>query len=183
MFDIGSNNKVVIKEPSLLLIEEFKAIWEKDKTKEKSTALKEFAYIFLKNDFKSSYRNGYSIEELPKVLKRDLSLPKNWKASESILKAEEKYVSLQTSKSLKLLMSAEQALEQVREYFDSFDITKIAEEKKAEAISKLMNNLKNIDEVVGKLEVAKRRVAEDLKSKTLSGKKVLTSRELPKNKR
>ena len=183
MFDIDQNNNIIIKEPVVLMIKEFKEIWDKDTTKNKIEANKIFAYIYLKNDFKSSYRNAYTEVELPKVLIKDLQLPKDWKTTTLIEEAEKKYVDLQTTKSLRVLLAAERALEQIVEYFDDFKVASIQEDKKADAISKLKNNIKDIDEIVGRLENAKEKVAKELQSKKLSGVKILSSRELPKNKR
>lgn len=184
MFDLGPGNNIILKDKSLLLIKEFKKIWNDDSSKTKDKALKEFAYIYLKNDFKSSYRNAYSKDEISDKLKTALSLPINWKPTKDIIQAEEVYNNLQTTKSLKALMAAEIALEQVTKYFTEFDITKFKEENvKAEAVKKLMANIKDIDEVTGKLEAAKKRLERELSEKNLSGSKILTSRELPKRKR
>lgn len=183
MFDIDQNNNIIIKKPIILQIKEFKKLWDRDTTKNKSKANKDFAYLYLKNDFKSPYRNAYTQEELPSILKKDLQLPASWKETTLLKEAEEKFIELQTTKSLKMLMAAEMAMEQITRYFEDFDITKISDEKQAEAITKLMGNIKNVDEVVGRLETAKEKVAKELQTKKLSGSKVLSSRELPKNKR
>jgi len=184
MFDIDINNNVIIREPGVLLISDFKKIWDSDKSKHKDEALKIFAYIYFKCDFKSPYRNTKTKEELPGVLIEDLKLPKDFKETKEILLAEEKYVDLQTTKSLKMILAAEKALDQVTKYFENFDISKVKEEDdKATSISKLMGNLKQVDEVAMKLETVKDKIAKELETKKLSGTKVLSSRELPKNKR
>lgn len=183
MFDIDPGNNVILKDPALLLTQEFKVLWDSDKSKEKSEAYKDFAYIYFKNDFKSPYRNSFTKQEIESILIQDLQLGKGWKPSEALLNAETKYNELQTSKTLKVLASAETALEQVILYFNSFNIATIEEDRKADAISKLMNNVKSIDEVVAKLSAAKERVEKELQTKKLSGTKQLSSRELPKSKR
>ncbi len=183
MFDIGPNNTVLLKEAQILMIKEFHKLWVKDKSKDKLQVNKEFAYIYFKNDFKSPYRNAYTEEELPVRLKIDLMLDKEWKSTPLIVAAEEKYNELQTTKSLKMLLAAEQALEQITTYFNDFKIDKITEDKKAEAISKLMSNLKSVDDVVGRLEAAKDKVAKELQTQKLSGSKKLAPRELPRDKR
>jgi hypothetical protein len=183
MFDIDTNNNVIIKEPIILAIKQFKEIWDSDKSKNKSKAYKDLSYLYLRYDFKSPYRNAYTSKELPEVLKRDLDLDSTWEESDILKEAGKKYLDLQTTKSLKVLMAAESALEQITSYFNDFDITVLPEDKKAEAIRKLMSNMKSIDEIVAKLESAKDRVSKELHVSKLSGTKVLGSRELPKNKR
>jgi len=181
MFDIDINNNVIIREPGVLLLSEFKKIWDLDKTKDKGEALKVFAYIYFKCDFKSSYRNTKTKEELPGVLKVDLNLPKDFKETKEICLAQEKYIDLQTTKSLKMILSAEKALDQITKYFDDFNIAN--EDDKSASITKLMNNLKQVDEVAMKLESVKDKIAKELETKKLSGTKVLSLRELPKSKR
>lgn len=181
MFDLNSDNKVVLKEPGVLLINEFKVLWES--TKNKQLVLKEFAYIYFKVDFKSPYRNSKSKKEIEQVLKKDLDFPSNWKPSKEILEAEKKYNELQTTKTLKVLLAAELALDQITNYFETFNVDSIKSDKKADAINKLMGNIIKIDETSAKLESAKKRVEEEIKNKKLSGTKILTSRELPKSKR
>lgn len=183
MFDIDSNNNIIIKEPVLLLIQEYKIIWDSDTSKSKSQALKDLAFTYLKYDFKSPYRNAYEMSEIDEIIKRDLDLPKKWNESNEIKLAGKKLQELQTTKSLKTLLSAELALEQIIKYFEGFKLDSIDKEDRADAVSKLMNNIKNIDDVVGKLESAKKRVIEELETKKLSGTKVLSPRELPKSKR
>jgi TusA-related sulfurtransferase len=183
MFDIDTNNNVIIKQPVLLLLEEFKSIWDKDTSNNKAFANKQFAYLYLKNDFKSPYRNAYSNDEIEKVLKKDLGFENTWKPTKELISAEKKYSDLQTTKSLKVLIAAESALEEITKYFNEFKLNDLDIEDRADAVSKLMKNMQSIDDVVGKLEAAKDKVARELETKKLSGVKVLTSRELPKSKR
>ena len=183
MFDIDQNNNIIIQDPAILLIKEFKKLWDKDKSKDKGEALKVFAYIYLKNDFKSDYRKGHTQEELPMVLRDALGFDKKWKADADIIAAETAYSESKVTKSLKMLLAAESALEQITKYFLEFKIDSIEEDRKADAINKLKNNLKDIDEVVSRIEAAKDRIAKEEESKKLSGVKVLSSRELPKSKR
>lgn len=183
MFDIGPNNTIVIKEVEVLMIKDFNKLWVRDKSKDKSQAYKDFAYIYFKNDFKSPYRNSFSEEEIDEVLIIDLDLGKDWSVTPLLKAAEEKYIQLQTTKSLKMLIAAERAMEQITLYFNTYDVGSIPEEKKADSIKKLMDNLKNVDDVVGRLESAKRKVAEELITQKISGGKKLSSRELPKSKR
>jgi hypothetical protein len=49
------NKSLEINEPEILLIREFKALLDKDKTKDKEQATKELTYIYLALDWKSPY--------------------------------------------------------------------------------------------------------------------------------
>lgn len=180
MLTIDEHNNV-IPEPSTLMIKEFGDIWKKDKSKNKETALKYFAFIYFKYDLKSKYRNSYSGTDLDKMIKIDLFKDSKFKLSSEVHKAGIIFNNLQITKSLKLLLSAEGVLEQITNYFDNFDINEVEDVKdKADIILKVMRNLKEIDEVTSKIEVAKKRIEADLYANTQSTKRKLSNWELPK---
>jgi len=178
VFDLDRSGNVKVN-PEFLLIKEFKKLEEKYK---EQTA-KYFAYIYFKNDFKSPYRSSYEEPELSNIIKKDIIENMQWEPDNVIIKAEKKYNELQETKTLKTLLSAEKALLQVRKYFDEFNLEDVEEDKKHIAVKNLMTNLKEVDDVVAKIESARTRVEKELTTKTLTGKKVLRKRELPKNKR
>ena len=51
----NANSKLEINEPEIFLIKEFKALSDRDKTKNKSRLWKELTYIYLAIDWKSLY--------------------------------------------------------------------------------------------------------------------------------
>ena len=51
----NANSKLEINEPEIFLIKEFKALSDRDKTKNKSKLWKELTYIYLAIDWKSLY--------------------------------------------------------------------------------------------------------------------------------
>ena len=58
----NANNRLEINEPEILLIREFKALSDRDKTKNKSRLWRELTYIYLAIDWKSLY-NQYTEQE------------------------------------------------------------------------------------------------------------------------
>ena len=56
IFDV-INNVPIITPEALYSISEFRVLWDRDKTKDKSKAQKEFAYIYHMADPKSIYAN------------------------------------------------------------------------------------------------------------------------------
>jgi uncharacterized protein YqgQ len=179
MFDLNSKGIVTVK-PELLLIKEFKELW---KTDVPDKVIKVFAYIYFKNDFKSPYRNSYTENEIESILKEDVLQNKKWKPTKLVLAAEKKYQELQQTKSLKTLQSAENALAQINLYFNEFNISEVEESSKHQVVNNMMKNLKELDEVISKIENAKKRVEEELTTRKLTGKKTLRKRELPKSQR
>jgi hypothetical protein len=49
------NRQLELNEPEILLIKEFKALLDRDKTKHKDKAFRELTYIYLALDWKSPY--------------------------------------------------------------------------------------------------------------------------------
>ena len=58
----GLNKRLELNQPELLLVKEFKALLDRDKTKGKSQAFKEFTYIWLAIDWKSIYSQYTELE-------------------------------------------------------------------------------------------------------------------------
>lgn len=179
MFDLDSKG-IVIVQPEFLLIKAFKDLWDSGKP-DKVNPL--FAYIYFKHDFKSPYRKSFTEEEIEIKLREDIIQNKKWTPNDLVLKAEEKYIELRQTKSLKVLQSGENALSQINKYFNEFSIDELPIASKHQAVNNIMKNLKELDEVIAKFENARKRVEEELTTKTLSGNKRLRKRELPKDQR
>lgn len=175
MLNIEDNR--VVPDPHTLIVPAFKHIWDNDKTKHKDKALKLFAYIYFKNDLKSDYRKSLSGKDLEVQIKKDLFEDEKYKIPKYVEKAEEIYVNLQMTKSMKLLLSAESAIEQITKYFNEFKVDSI-KEKKDEIVTKVMNNLNKVDTLVNNVQLAKKRVSDELMS-AKSNKRQLGEFEMP----
>ena len=182
MLDIGKNN-IIVPQTEILLIKEFKTLWTRDKSKNKEKVLNEFAYIYFKHNFKSTYKTSYTEDEIEIELKRDIFNNVKWKADKILIAAEEKYKSLQMTKSLAFLDSAEKALVEVKKYFNDFNLEGFSEKEKTTAVKNMMGHLKEVEEVSSRLFNARKRVELEQSTKKLSASRTLGSRELPKNKR
>ena len=102
IFDIVSGE--VIIDPSRLMIPEFKALWQRDKTKDKQRVTKELAYIVFSYDLSADnpYR-GYSEYERDIVLKRDLFNDPNWVPDDKITAAIDKFKKLMETTNTRVL--------------------------------------------------------------------------------
>ena len=113
------NKSLEINEPEILLIREFKALLDKDKTKDKEQATKELTYIYLALDWKSPY-SQYSEYERHEEALSDSGLTEEEFNNPIFREACRKYRSLQeSSKSIKLLNAARLAADQFAEYFET----------------------------------------------------------------
>lgn len=129
LFD-NSNNSIVINEPEVLLIREFSALWDNarnktksDKTGQKKTrAYRELAYIWLMCDWGSPYSDYAELERHEEALKDAGLTEEEW--NDPIFRAAcRKYRELQdSSRSLKLIKSAQGVVDKITDYFDTLDI-------------------------------------------------------------
>lgn len=119
-FSFNSLNKQLeINEPEILLIKEFKALLDRDKTKQKDRLVRELSYIYLAIDWKSPY-NQYLEQERHEEALNDSGLSEQEFNDPIFREACRKYRALQDSnKSIKLLEAAKRAADQFIDYFDT----------------------------------------------------------------
>lgn len=118
MYD-NVNNRLELNEPEILLIREFKALYNRDKSKNKARLWKELTYIYLAIDWKSLY-SQYSEQERHTEALSDSGITETEFNDPIFREACRKYKSLQESnKSIKLLRAARMAADQFVEYFET----------------------------------------------------------------
>lgn len=178
MIILKSNNTVDI-DPAMLLLKPFKKVWDSDKSSTKEKSMKWFALIYLKHNFKSSYRKSYSGDELEKVIIKDLFKNKP-RITKAMREAEELYANLQKTKSFKLVEAAESVVDQITKYFKEFSLEGV--EDKDKAVESVMKNLIKVDEAEQKLRTARERVKGELAGRGKANRR-LNKRELPKDQR
>ena len=115
--------------PATLLIHEFNVIWEADKTKDKSTALKELAYIYYTSDYKSTYLS-YPPEERDEVIIEDLFKNQKWTINKAVQEGIKKYEVLQQVPSIRLLNATKRALEEIIHFFNTIDLSHVDKQGK-----------------------------------------------------
>ena len=151
----------------------FKKILNRDKTKEKETALKEMLFIYFYCDVKSDYSSITDKNIKILEIKKDIGLPEKWEIDKTIQEAIELYEKLSQSiieelykKTLKAASDVGDYLEHTKDLLDErdvngrpiYDIAKIT--GSIEKVPKLMKNLKDAYS-----EVVKERLDNDNKKK------------------
>ena len=155
-YDNG-NNRLEINEPEILLIKEFKALFDRDKSKNKTRLWKELTYIYLAIDWKSLY-NQYSEQERHQESLSDSGITEEEFNAPLFREACRKYRSLQDSnKSIKLLNAARNAADQFVDYFETIiDLNERDQNGKpvfsAEKVMKEMAQLSKVHEQLVALE-------------------------------
>lgn len=90
--------------------------------RKRSRAHKEFLYLFYRRDPRSAYRE-YEDKDREEESKLTAGLPSDWLPSPEFRAVEQKYLSCVTTRYMKLLNAAEKAVDKVRSFLDTVDLT------------------------------------------------------------
>lgn len=153
------NNRLEINEGEILLVREFKNLFDKDKSKTKDQAFKELTYIYLAIDWKSPYSQYTELERHEEAL-RDSGLSEEEFNNPVFREACRKYRALQDSnKSIKMLNAAKTAVDRFIDYFEVIvDLNERDQNGKpifsAEKVMKEVSNLTKVHQELIDLENA-----------------------------
>ncbi len=124
LFDIDSSYNIVIDPIAYTLIP-FKRIWDRDKSKTKSKAKPELAYIYFVADFKSDFFSIPDFEERHKEVKKHLfGGDSKWEPDEVVEDALTFYKKRQETVSSKLLEGALIYAGKIEQFFRDVDLSK-----------------------------------------------------------
>lgn len=162
------NNRLEINEPEILLIREFKALYDRDKTKTKTRLWKELTYIWLAIDWKSLY-SQYTEQERHQEAISDSGISEEEFNDPIFREACRKYKALQDSnKSIKMLKAAMNAADQFIDYFT--DIVDLNERdvngKPIFTAEKVMKEVGMLNKVHEELVTLENRVKKELAEKS-----------------
>lgn len=181
IFDID-NNKVVLN-PQSLNIPEFKAIWDRDKSKLKGNATKEISYIvYLYDESIDNPYRAYKDEEREQIILKDF-MGSEWVPDELILKAIEKFKDLKQTTNSRLLRSAKKAADKLSEYFDSVDFNvRDSSGRPVFSSRDLASNLKEVAGIVKSLNMLEEMVRkEQMESSNIRGGGDIGLYEIPRD--
>ena len=131
LFTLSENYNPIINKPDVFLIKEFKDLFDPERCKGvkgdskgtlKFRAFRELAYIYLVYDWRTVY-SEYSLKEKQEAALLDSEVEPEWLNDHLFKAAVAKYQALQDSRILRLLNSAYRAIDELRLYFDTLDLT------------------------------------------------------------
>jgi hypothetical protein len=173
-------NNILTISPEALMINEFRTIWKRDKSKGKEKALQELAYVYHTTDFQSIYRNYHSSTRETKI-KIDIFNNRDWQPDMNIIQAQLKYKELQTTLSMELLNDAEAGLEKLRDYFRDVDF---GNDDEGKAAKNFIANIKQLGDIVKGMKSLREEVEKELvDAMQIRGGSTIGNRELPPDKR
>jgi len=108
----------VVWTPEALAIKEFKAIWGKNRSKEK--AFQEMSYVYFMEDLRSPYMQEHKSEREEKVI-RSIFGGKEWTADKRVRAARDVYRDLQRTRSMALLEGAWDNLDDLAKFLKSIE--------------------------------------------------------------
>lgn len=159
LFDIIDGK--VIMNPTMLWLPEFKALWDRDKSKSKEKAAKEISYIVFLYDFKSPYMAYPSTERERRII-ADYIRVDNWVPDELVLAAIAKYKELQTSPLSRLLQAALDTCDKMTDYYKGVDFSLIDNDgKPVYSLKDVSSAMKQIGDIVSSLETMKDKVEKE----------------------
>lgn len=181
LFDIVNGH--VIMNPNSLAMPEFKAIWDRDKTKVKELATKELSYIvFLCDESVKNPYHQYRLSERIKVLKTDFMHNLKWQPDKLIQAAIDKFKTASESTTSRLLIAAKNATEKLADYFNKVNFSEVTKEGKPIYSSReLASNIKEVGGIVKSLDILEKQVKkEQLESNTVRGGSEVGYYEMPR---
>jgi isopenicillin N synthase-like dioxygenase len=189
-------NRKIEPTPDVLMIPEFKKLWDRDKTKEKVQAKNDLAIVYYLGYFNSPM-NVYGENKLPKVAEQFKGDPK-WKPEydKDVKAALDLYREMQRTPSLRILESIRESLETSDSVISqvSQNITKIAKKQNEEQddtkslknMEKLFSYINNLLKLQGQIPQSinsiidlENKVFDELSSKRVRGGGKVGSRERP----
>jgi hypothetical protein len=108
----------IIVNTEVLIVPEFKAIYDRDKTKGKHQAFKEFAYIYHISDINSVY-SAYSEDIKILNVKTEIMKDPKFKPDSAILKAIDKYKSFTETPIQRLFLSCKKKIDELADFMNT----------------------------------------------------------------
>jgi hypothetical protein len=162
LFDMNKDGVLTIS-PEAYSLTPFKAIWTKDKSKDKETALKELALIYFYCDIKSIYLitpEGDRIEEI----RKDIGLEKKWVVSQELNNAIDFYKEHSKSIIAELYEASVQSANHVSEYLKKTDLLLAERTEKGSpvtTVSQITSALKSVPIIMKDLKNAYKEVIKE----------------------
>jgi hypothetical protein len=174
MLEVNKQGAIIVN-ANMLAIKEFEQV-----NKEYKNDHKIFAFIYFTCDFKSPYKKSLPENEVIAKVKEDLGL-QSLKITDTLKLAMDKYKELHNVKALQIFQAADNAIDQLITYFNSFNLAELSPERRDDIVNKVMKNISAINSLVTELESARKKVEQDIAAKNAVGQQTIKRRELPKH--
>ena len=148
-----------------LLVRPIRELFLKDKTKKKEEFWRQISYLWFMCDPRSTYMYLVSQEDREREIKKQEGLGEDWEPSELLKEAMDIYRAQTTTTASILLESMRKGIEQLRKFFEEFDL--FATDKNDRPIyqvSTMTAALKQVPELARALVEAEKELAKDFQT-------------------
>lgn len=160
------DNYEVIVEPEALMLAPFKALYDRDKRKDKSLAKQELAYIYFMSDPRSDYQYIIDAEVRSEEVIKGLGMPKGWKPDAAVNRAMAFYESFRPV-SAGLLEDTRVAVNKLRQMLRDIDLDeRDKNDKPVYTLNTITQTIKQIPGLVKDLDEAERTLTRDIIAET-----------------
>lgn len=141
--------------PEALMLRPFKNLWTRDKSKDKSKAQDELAFLYFYCDPRSEYQYIVDDADRMEAVRKGVGFPDNWKPDKQMLEAIDFYSSFDTTASVLLRMAAK-GVEKVKTLLDELtpDDTK--------SLKEYLTVMKMIPEVAEMIQEAEKKLDDEM---------------------
>lgn len=149
-------------EPEALMMVPFKAIYDRDKSKDKSMAKQELAYVYFMGDPRSDYQYLVDTEVRAAEVIKGLGMPKGWKADKVIERALTFYESFKPI-SAGLLEDTRYVINRLRVELRNMNFNERDDKgKPVHTLQSITNTIKQIPALAKDLDEAERALSKDI---------------------
>ena len=147
-------------------ISAFKKLLDRDKSKNKETAIKELTFVYFFCDIKSNYQYITNEDERIEEIRKDIGLPKSWKYDAAVKEAVRVYLERSQTVIEKLYMQSLKAAQDVGNYLEHTEEL-LAERdgngKVVTDIAKITGSLEKVPKIMAMLKAAYKEVVQEQK--------------------
>jgi len=161
--------EVTFTEECTLLVP-FKKLLDRDKSKDKNTALREISFIYLYADITSPYNAIIDLDDRLDEIRKDIDLPKTWKIDKQLNEAIEFYRIRSKTIIHSLYDSAMIAASAINDVFKDAKILINDSDDKIAATQKVIAALEKVPNVMANLKKAEKELLRQIEDN--EGKKV-----------
>lgn len=157
--------KVTISEEALML-QPFKKIWNRDKSKSKDKALNELAFIYFMCDPRSDYQYIVDPEDRFNAIVESEGLPEDWTPDKLVEEGMAFYESFKSTSAL-LLEDTRYAIEKVRMFLKTVDLNAVDDKgKPLYTINSITSTIKMIPQLIKDLNDAEKAINSEMLEKS-----------------
>lgn len=145
-----------------MLLKPFKLLWNRDRSKNKETALQELGYIYFMEDPRSDYQILYDKEERSKAIIEGEGIREGWKPDKLVKEAMEFYTGFKSESAL-LLEDLKTSVRILRKSMITMDdIANADPDKKPAMLASYTKTIKEMADLATKIDEAEKKMAKDV---------------------